>query len=223
MKAELWRIAEEQAASSLQNSVDASEVEIDFLETLVAETKPEKVLERKFIQMGYHYLVYSQFRYPPPVPSQYQARFKPPFHGNSVFYGSIKSDTSMHEYAYHWMRQRLHLKQLKRKAEPRTLFSVHFYDSNITDITQNPNLATIMHKTDYSASHAFVKANRCSSILYSSVRHQGGLNVAVNDIALLSKQPTHQENIRLTFDAKIQGCKIKTASQTVTILWSQVS
>jgi hypothetical protein len=219
----LWRIAEEQAASSLQNSVDADEGEIDFLEGLVAETKPEKVLERKFIQMGYHYLVYSQFRYPPPVPSQYQARFKPPFHGNNVFYGSIETATSMHEYAYHWMRQRLHLKKLKRKAEPRTLFAVDLSDDHITDLTKHPNLANIMAKTDYSASHAFVKANRCSSILYPSIRHQGGLNVAVNDIGLLGKQPCRQENIRLTFDAKIQACKIKTAFQTFTILWGQVS
>lgn len=223
MKGELWRIAEEQAASSLQNSVDADEDEIDFLEGLVAETKPEKILERKFVQMGYHYLVYSQFRYPPPVPSEYQARFKPPFHGNNVFYGSVEPDTSMHEYAYHWMRQRFHIKKLKRKAEPRTLFSVDFDDPNITDITHNPNLANIMHKTDYSASHAFVKTNQCSSILCPSVRHFGGLNVAVSDISLLGKQPCHQENIRLTFDAKIQACKIKTAFQTITILWTQVS
>lgn len=223
MKGELWRIAEEQATSSLQNSVDADEGEIDFLEGLVAESKPEKVLERKFVQMGYHYLVYSQFRYPPPVPSQYQARFKPPFHGNNVFYGSTEMDTSMHEYAYHWMRQRLHLKTLKRKAEPRTLFSVGFSDEYITDIRNHTNLASIMDKADYSASHAFVKANRCTSILYPSVRHQGGLNVAVNEIALLSKEPTHQENIRLTFDAKIKGCKIKTAFAAVTILWSHVS
>jgi hypothetical protein len=220
---ELWRIAEEQAASSLQNSIDADEEEIDFLEWLVAETKPEKLLERKFIQMGYHYLIYSQFRYSTPVPSEYQARFKPPFHKNNVFYGSIDQDTSMHEYAYHWMRQRIHLKKLKRKAEPRTLLSVDFADANITDIMRHPNLANIMHKTDYSASHAFVQTNQCSSILYPSVRHQGGVNVAVNEITLLGKKPSHLENIRLTFDAKIQGCKLKTAYQTVTILWSQVS
>ncbi|HYX34762.1 MAG TPA: RES family NAD+ phosphorylase [Oligoflexus sp.] len=223
MKAELWRIAEEQATSSLQNNVEADEDEIDFLEKLVAETKPEKTLERGFIQMGYHYLIYSQFRYPPPVPSQYQARFKPPFHGNNVFHGSIESKTSLHEYVYHWLRQRLHLKKLSKKAEPRTLFTVDFDNPSITDIKHHPQLAEIMHKTDYSASHAFVKANTCTSILYPSVRHPGGLNVAVNDIAFLRKIPSHQENIRLTFDAKVQACKIKTAFQTLTIAWSQVS
>jgi hypothetical protein len=121
------------------------------------------------------------------------------------------------------MRQRLHLKKLKRKVEPRTLFAVDFSDDHITDLTKHPNLANIIDKTDYFASHAFVKANRCSSILCPIVRHQGGSNVAVNDIALLGKQPCHQENIRLTFDAKIQACKIKTAFQTITILWGQVS
>ncbi len=223
MKSELWRIAEEQVASSLQNNLDADEGEIDFLESLVAETKPEKTLERKFIQMGYHYLIYSQFRYPPPVPSQYQARFKPPFHMNNVFYCSKETDTSLHEYAYHWMRQRLHLKKLKRRAEPRTLFSVKFSDDHMTDLTMHPNLANIMDKTDYSASHAFVKAKRCSSILYPSVRYEGGLNVAVNDIELLSKLPSTRENIWLIFESKIQACQIRMDKLKVTILWSQVS
>ncbi|MBC7531127.1 MAG: RES family NAD+ phosphorylase [Oligoflexus sp.] len=224
MKCDLWRITEEQATSSLHNNIpDSSSRETDFLENLVDETKPLKTLEQQYIQAGYHYLVYSQFRYPLPVPSRYAARFKPPLHMENVFYGGLAPETSYHEYVYHFLRQRLHISGLSEFKETRTIFSVEFHDDHTTDLRHLENTAAIMHKTDYSLSHSFVKSNQCSSILYPSARHHGGECVAVFDIRYLKKIPKSHENIQLSLNAINHACHVKNPFRAFTIKWSDVS
>jgi hypothetical protein len=221
----LWRITEDQASWFLRNNTPCDEEEVGLIEELVSETKPNNDLVREFERRGYHFLVYSQFRYPPPIPPEYEARFKPPFYSKNVFYGSIELYTSYYEYAYHWMRQRIHLPTVSLTAEERTVFSVSFSDRSIVDIHHHKDIAAIMNKADYAASHKFVKENQhINSILYPSARKVGGKCVSTYDIKNLSKTPKEKDNIRLVFHTKKQDCVIYDSSnQPVTIKWRDVS
>ena len=221
----LWRIVEDQANWVLRNNVQGDDDDIQLLEELVNETKSLTDQEIEFQRKGYHILIYSPFRYDLPVLPKYQVRFKPPYHNKNVFYGSLETQTSYYEYAYHWMRQRFHIKNLSTAAERRTIFSVNFKGKNVIDIQDHPNIDAIMDKNDYSASHSFASQNKKGTpILYPSARKQDGLNMAIMNITDLEKKPDEKHSIHLIFSSREEKCRIITHEEKdLYIFWKEVS
>lgn len=160
----------------------SSEENAKYLELLLEETKP------LLPSGGWHILIASPFRYPLPVPPKYQARFRPPFYPKNVFYCSQKIPTALHEHAYHFLKERIHLDGIK-EAGQRTLFSLFLHDEDITDIREHPNINAIMNKRDYAESHRYIESNPDTKALcYPSCRDPGREpNYAVFEISSLEK------------------------------------
>jgi len=223
LRANIWRTVELQAKWGLQNHVPGDITDISILEEYVYETKPESALEKQFRRQGYSVLVYTQFLYPVPVPPDKAARFRPAYHPKNVFYGAIEIETSFYETAYYFMKERILFKKPTSSAEPKTVFEVGFKDSKAQMIHGLPNIAAIMDRNDYSASHAYTKATVCNSIYYPSARRAEGNCIAAYEIEVLDKEPSKQMGVRFTFDGKKQACKVDTDSGEIWIEWKVVS
>lgn len=222
MKANIWRTVESQAKWGLQNHVAGDIIDISILEEYVFETKPESALEKQFQRQGYSILVYTQFLYPVPVPPDKAARFRPAYHPRNVFYGAIELETSFYEAAFYFMKERILFKNPTSSAEPKTVFELGFEDQNVQKIHDLPNIAAIMDRNDYSASHAFARTTACHSIYYPSSRRAGGNCIAAYEIKLLDRVPSKQMVVRFIFDRKKQACKVDAGSGEIWIDWKVV-
>lgn len=152
----------------------------------------------------WHPLIAKPFRYPPPQP-QHQARFRPAY-GKNVFYGSTTQETALYEYSFHFMKQRVNMKHHAPDSGLRTIFIVSANEFNSIDVSSDPNLADIMDKNDYSASHDFVRNHpRTTFIRYPSCRDpRNRTNIAILDINHLEKNPNWETSIKYFYDYNTQ-------------------
>ena len=189
------RIMEHQASLSSYRATQDEERAIQ-LELLIEYTKP------KVAMTDWHYLIATPFRYSPPHPN---ARFRPPFARRNVFFGALHAETAFYEFAYHFMKQRIHLKATTETGQ-RTLFSVAAYADTATRIHEHPDCQYIIDKQNYAASHEFVAANpEATFILYPSCRDPMRRdNAAILDIQHLDKQPKRETSIKFFYDFKKQ-------------------
>ncbi len=217
----LHRIVEYQAKTVTRHTTD-SQQEYEYIEGLVEGIKTP------LPATGHDYLIATPFRYPLPVAASYQARFKPPLSSRHAFYGTEEFRTCSYETAYHWLRQRVHLKALSQVAEPRTHFQVQFHDSQLMDIRHHRSLESVMNRHDYQASHRFVEKHpSLSSILYPSCRDpQQGACVVTFRLETLGKRPEVLHTLSFIYDRQHRGCRIENPVQPedgFQVSWEEVS
>lgn len=208
---ELVRIVEHQSSLSSYRATQNEERAIQ-LELLIEMTKPINK------QQQWHPLIATPFRYNPPYP---QARFRPPY-GKNVFYGALLEETALYEHAFHFMKQRMHLK-IKTDTGLRTIFFVAANDTGSVLVRNLPDCIQIMNKNDYSASHQFVKANtEITFIIYPSCRDPKQRdNAAILDINHLAKNPKWESSIKYFYDNQTQ--QISWLDYNLHIQWRAVS
>src|SRR4029078_3099921 len=109
------------------------------LELLIETTKPANLYSM------WHPLIATPFRYDPPYP---EARFRPSY-GKNVFYGSLLEETALYEHAFHFIKQRMHLK-IKTDTGVRTIFLVDANENQALKIKNHADCTDIMDKNNYS-------------------------------------------------------------------------
>jgi hypothetical protein len=197
----VFRVIENQSTLNSYRATQDIEKAIQ-LELLIEYTKPKNLYHE------WHELISTPFRYPLPVSSEHQARFKPPFSNRHVFYASSLIEVGLYEYSYHFMRQRLHLQKGKRKVKnesgTRTSFSVKANIANAVQLHDLPNLHEILNRHDYTESHKFIQANpEVSILIYPSVRDPKKRdNYAILDIDYLAKTIDSQLQLDFFYDYK---------------------
>jgi hypothetical protein len=212
---EVCRIVESQSRLYAENATSTYEKAL-YIESVLEETKP------KLTAQGWHPLLATPFRYPLPVLSIYQARFRPPFFLKNVLYASLELRTALYEHAYHYLRERVHLKCVRETGQ-RTIFSLYITSSRIVDLRKHSDILKIMDRHDYAASHAFIEANPKVHILrYPSCRDpRAGDNFAVFDIHCLAKHIGMQQALSFYFEPS--GRFILWMDYGLRILWKEVS
>ncbi len=208
---ELVRIIENQSVLSSYRATKDEDRALQ-LELLIEKTKPEN----NFLQ--WHPLIATPFRYSPPL---LEARFRTPF-GKNIFYGSLIEETALYEHAFHFIKQRRHLK-IGPATGIRTIFFVNADEKNSIHIIDHPNYSAIMDKNNYSASHQFIISNpEITFIVYPSCRDpQQRNNAAVLDIKQLDKNPKWESTIKFFYDYQKQ--EINWLDYNLHIQWNQVS
>jgi len=207
---ELVRIVEHQSSLSSYRATQNEERALQ-LELLIEATKP------KNLYSTWHPLIATPFRYAPPYP---EARFRPPY-GKNVFYGSMLEETALFEHAFHFMKQRIHLK-IKTATGIRTIFFVDADVNNSIQIKNYSDCSMIMNKNYYSASHQFINANpQASFIIYPSCRDPKQRdNAAVLDIQHLAKNPKWESTIKFFYDNQKQ--EISWLDYHLHVKWKEV-
>lgn len=207
---ELVRIIEDQTKLYSYNVTKDEKLAIQ-LESLFERSKPTN------LYASWHPLIATPFRYPPPLNN---ARFRPPF-GKNIFYGSSAEETSLYEHAYHFMKERIHLK-ISPSTGARTIFVVAANELNATKIIHENNFTAIMDKNDYSTSHQFIINHpKTTYIIYPSCRDpQQRDNAAILDINLLEKNPKWESSIKYFYDNSKKI--IRWIDYQLAISWNQV-
>lgn len=216
---EVHRIVEDQAKLTSYRATQDVEKAVQ-LEILIDKTKPTMRYN------GWHNLVATPFRYDLPVLPQFQARFRPPYFNKNVFYAAPLVETALYEYSYHFMRQRVHLqtekRRVKNEAGTRTEFSVNADNSSAMRIHQQKNITAILDKSDYSASHDFLRKNpNANFIICPSVRdprHRD--NVAILDISVLSRKINGEHQLNFFYDYKKKT--VTWINKNLAITWNDV-
>lgn len=217
----LHRIVEHQAKTVTRHTTETQQ-EYEYIEELI------EAIKAPLPPTGHDYLIATPFRYPLPVGMPYQARFKPPLSLRHAFYGAEEFQSCGYETAYHWLRQRVHLKGLSQTAEPRTHFRVRFHDSKIMDIRRHPTIVSLMDRHDYRPSHRFVEDHpTVSSIRYPSCRDPGhGPYVVTFRLETLGKRPEDLKTLYFIYDHLGQSCRIEDPThpeQRFDVSWEEVS
>jgi hypothetical protein len=191
---EVCRIVESQSRLYAEQATSTYEKAL-YLESILEETKP------KLPAKGWHPLIATPFRYPLPVSPTYQARFRPPFFPKNVLYASRELRTALYEHAYHFLRERVHLKGVRETGQ-RSAFALFITSSHITDLRQHEAIAQLMNRRDYTPSHAYIQAHpEAQALLYPSCRDpRRGDNFAVLDIHALAKHIGTQETLSYFFE-----------------------
>jgi hypothetical protein len=213
---EVYRVVESQSQLYAQQATSSSD-KAAYLESVLESTKPKRH------DHDWHKLIATPFRYPPPVPAENAARFRPPFYSRNVFYASGHYLTTLYEHGFHFLRQCIHLRGAVRESGLRTLFSMFIVSEEIADIRGQSGIQSIMDRRDYSASHAFILKNpEVRVLLYPSCRDsKKGDNYAVFDIHCLAKDIGTEGVIAYSFDPlKSSLYWIKLG---LSIEWKQVS
>lgn len=199
----VYRVVENQANLVSYQATQDEEKAIQ-LEILIDLTKPK--LDPG--QTHWDELILTPFRYDLPVLTQYQARFRPPFHMKNVFYSSEDLDTALYEYSFHFMRQRVHLqlgrKKKKNETGIRTGFSVDTDDTNSFDLKSDPHFEKIMNKNSYADSHEFIRQHpEIDYLIYPSARDpQKKNNIAIMEIKRISKKISYERALNYFYDYK---------------------
>lgn len=216
---EAYRIVESQ--SQIYSYLTTSSAEnAEYIESFLEETKPARPNDE------WHMLLVSPFRYPLPVPPMYQARFRPPFYARNVLYCSEKVPTALHEHAYHFLKERIHLDGVKEAGE-RTVFSLFIHDGDIIDIRTHPDINAIMDKRDYAKSHSYIHSNPDTKVLcYPSCREpEKGPNYAAFEISSLEKVIGTEKLMSFYFDQRTQSItwKVTWDDFNLKISWGDVA
>jgi len=216
----LNRIVELQAKTVIRQITDTQE-EYDFIENLIESHKPP------LPKTDHHYLIATPFRYPLPIAPEYAGRFKPPYYERNCFYGTLEYQTSVFEYGYHWLLQRVHLKGLSQQPQPRTHFKVKFKDPDCLDLRKHKRIKEMMDRHDYSSSHHFVlKQKNLTSLIYPSCRDpKQGSCVITFEINTLGKKPTSDKMIHLIYDEKNKKCLVESPLEwesRMEVVWEDV-
>jgi hypothetical protein len=208
---ELVRIVENQSGLSSYRATQNEDRAVQ-LELLIENTKPKNLF------INWHPLIATPFRYTPPHP---QTRFRPAY-GKNVFYGALIEETALYEHAFHFMKERMHLKN-KADTGIRTIFYVNANDIHAINIRNHPACSSIIDRHDYSASQKFVEENpKNTFIIYPSCRDPKQRdNAAVLNINHLEKEPKWESTIKFFYDNKKR--EVSWLDYNIHIKWTQVA
>lgn len=166
LRLRLWRAVEAQHVIATMALVDSAE-EQAVLEDLLDASKPPLPPACA----GLHYLLYTPFRYPSPMPSRFRRG-----HGSGVWYGAERQDTSLAELGYWRWRFVADSEGLERLPPvAHTVFRAQARGSGI-DLQAPPwNQAQALWAapSDYAPCHALadlVRESGLGIIRYASVR-----------------------------------------------------
>lgn len=184
----IWRFVEDQNVSSTMKLVDSIEDQ-KTLEELLDPAKPPVPVACADL----HYLLFTPFRYA----ARAGTRFRAAGDRNGVFYAATEIQTSAAEMAFYRLLFFLDSPDTPLLDQPfeMTCFSSTVAAARAANVDDLPTTqkAHVLAPTDYSASQRFAqecRQNDVSVILFPSVRHAGGQNVAVLDCsAFKSKAP----------------------------------
>ncbi len=191
------RIVERQVVTYEYKATSSTE-NAEILEQLINRTKPAPY------HAEWHDLIATPFRYSLPVPSNYQARFRPQNSMTNILYASQVDITAYFEHAYHFLRFRLGMKKIKKTGQ-RTIFGIKILrEEDIQDIAHHPHIDSIMNPSDYSSSHSYVVDNPGVKIIrYPSCRDpEHRLNYAIRDITTLEKKILFEHTISFAYNSK---------------------
>lgn len=210
---EAYRIVENQSQLYGFRSTKSAK-KAAYVDFLLEATKPQMPYQE------WHRLIATPFRYP--LPSPHQARFRPPYFQKNVLYCSQNLMTTLYEHAYHFMKERMHLEDVRESGQ-RTAFSLFIEDSAVTDIHEHPKIAAIMARDDYAASHEFIKARlEIRVICYPSCRDpKHGPNYAALDIMALGKEIGDERALSFYFDQAEQS--VYWTDMGLKIFWNDVN
>jgi hypothetical protein len=200
-----WRFVEAQHKNSTMKLVD-SEADQATLERLLDETKPPVPSDCAHL----HYLLFTPFRYEARKPT----RFRRMGQSQGVFYCAESIETAAAEMAFYRLLFFLESPETQLPIEPfeMTAFSVHIFTADAWDISTAEN-QVYFDRVDYEACHHVADnalATGIDLIRYKSVRHNGGINLAVlNCRAFAETRPSHNE-----------GWKFRLHSDRVTVVKS---
>lgn len=192
---DIWRVVELQTRIYEFNAT-STDRRAEILRKLLEDTKPQPYLHE------WHELIASQFRYPLPVPSRYQARFRPAGSFQNVYFAAKEVPTSLFEHAYYFLRLRKGMKKAKRSGQ-RTLFAARLIPSaQIADVSGRQDVAALTDPSNYLASHQFVQQNPTVKVIrYPSCRDPDRRPCyAVRDIQQLEKSIERETTISFSYD-----------------------
>lgn len=207
---ELVRIVEDQVALYSYRATQNEEQALQ-LELLFEMTKP------KNNYASWHPLIATPFRYSPP---HIEARFRPRY-GKNILYGSLAEETALYEHAFHFMKQRIHLK-INTDTGIRTIFFVNANIRQARYIKNETNFSELMDKNNYLPSQQFILSHPTETcIIYPSARDpENRENAAILDIERLDKTPKWESPIKFFYDNRQQ--KIHWLDYQLDIQWEQV-
>lgn len=208
---DLTRIVENQASLSSYRATQDEEKALQ-LELLIENSKPRNAYTE------WHPLIATPFRYSPPLKV---GRFRASY-GKNVFYGSLIEETALYEHAYHFIKERKHLK-LQTDTGVRTIFFVSANDKNAERITLEAKFMKLLDKNDYSFSHQFIEKNsKTTFIIYPSCRDpKKRNNAAILDINHLDKNLISERAIKYFYDNKQK--QLTWIDYPLHIQWSDVN
>lgn len=218
MMRDLYRLVQSQMSSRYSQQATSSNAHADALDKLLEETKPSKIDSRWDI------LIATQFRYPIPVNPSYAARFRPPHFNRNVWYGSLEKETAFYESSYHFLKQRVHLKDHEERGL-RTLFVSECDLKNTLDICNHPDLVQIMDRNSLDKSYEIARsANKHSGILYPSCRDpKKGICAAMFELEPFARDIKTEWIVHFTYD-KDQTLKwYRHRKIDLSVKWSEVN
>jgi len=192
-----FRIVEAQHLISSRKLVNTDE-EQAILESMIESIKPRPEIAQE--AQGYHYLLFTPFRYPP-LP--YGSRFATQ-QACSLWYGSLQIETALAEKAYYWfvLTQASHAEFEDSKIEL-TAYSVDIQTLYGIDLSQAPfdvYTHVISSPTQYGASQQLGQSMRQDGVLafvYYSARDKNlhGRNVGVFSLHAFKTKKPNQDSI----------------------------
>ncbi len=222
MDQSLYRIVELQLGDSYAKKATDTYEESKLLDQILDKSKP-------FIEKSsFDKLIYTSFRYDLPVPEIYSARFRPPLFEKNVWYGTYEIETAIFEASFHFLKERVHLKNAGGSVESRTLVHAHGNVKNFLNILKHKNIKKIMDKNSHIASYAVaadaIKRNK-DGILYPSCRDpKKGICAAVYNIDVFSDDISKLSELTLNLyykDKKVNWSRGK--SINIDVEWSDIN
>lgn len=216
---ELYRLLVSQISDRYSQKATSSKENAEALEEMLEKSKPQN------LYFEWDILIATPFRYPLPVNPIYSARFRPPYFSKNVFYGSDTKNTSAYECSYHFLRQRIHLKNLEESGF-RTLFVAEANVQGMIDIRSHPDLAEIMDRNDYTPSFKIANEHENSNgFLYTSCRSPNqGICAAIFQINCLDKDVKREWNVPFRYSHKDQCVSwSRTKVLDLSIRWNEVN
>lgn len=189
-----WRVVENQANLYGFRAATGAPKAL-YLEAVIEATKPAPLTD------GWDKLIAAPFRYPLPVPPTRPARFRPAYSNRNVLYCSKELMTALYEHAFHFLKERIHLKGMREPGQ-RIAYGLGIEPKAITDVRSRRDVKALTARDDHSASHAFILARpEVRVVAYPSCRDpKRGTNFAALDITALSRNVSQRRAISFYFD-----------------------
>lgn len=196
-----WRIVENQANLYGFRAAANAEKAL-YLEDIIETTKPAP------LTAGWDKLIAAPFRLP--------------YFNRNILYCSKELLTALYEHAFHYLRERVHLKGI-REAGQRTAFTLFIDPKAVTDIRRRRDAKALTAREDYAASHAYIAKNPAVRVIaYPSCRDpERGLNYAALDINAVGPNTGERRAISFYFDQS-QGSILWTDFD-LPIRWAEVA
>lgn len=194
MKTLIWRVFDPTDKGYSQDILDSAS--LSWLESEINYSKKIRAAGQ------WEACIKAPFDYSLPVPVEYATRFQPPGFQRNAFYSSYLPRTSVFETVFHFMSfRRASSGTFSSHDSEKCLFSVNWEDKSAVDLSEDPEVQSIMDKSDYEAAHNWIRANSSvSSIIYPSCRDpENNKNVSTLKIETLGHYTETKERLYYSY------------------------